>query len=118
MNSLEFLKQYWPFIILVAWFAYKWWNSRKVLALLPQLKSDGAILIDVRSEGEFASANAPGTINIPLQDLGRRIGEVPHLVPIVLCCASGTRSAMASRLLKKKGYPTVYNIGAWTNFLK
>ena len=46
--------QYWPFMALVLWFGYKWWNSRRVVAMLPELKLKGATLVDVRSAGEFA----------------------------------------------------------------
>jgi rhodanese-related sulfurtransferase len=99
------------------WFAYKWWNSRRVIAMLPELRKSGAVFLDVRSAVEFASGNAPGTINIPLPELGSRLAEIPKSSPVVLCCASGTRSGMAKLLLKKNGYPTVYNIGAWSKFL-
>ncbi len=113
----DFLQQYWPMLALVAWFGYKWWNSRRVVALLPALKAKGALLVDVRSAGEFAAANAPGTINIPLGDLGSRLAEIPKTAPVVLCCASGSRSGMAKLMLKKNGYPEVYNVGAWTKLL-
>lgn len=76
------------------------------------------MLIDVRSAAEFANGNAPGTINIPLQQLGSRLNEIPKNSPVVLCCASGTRSGMAKLLLKKNGYQQVLNIGVWANFLK
>ena len=112
-----FLKNYWPMILISSWFAYKWWNSRRIISMLPQLKQRGAILIDVRSPAEFASGNAPGTINIPLNDLNARFKEVPSSSPIVLCCASGTRSGMAKMIFKKNGYKEVYNIGPWTKFL-
>jgi rhodanese-related sulfurtransferase len=102
---------------LALWFAYKWWNSKRIVALLPELKKNGAIFVDVRSAAEFAQANAPGTVNIPLQELGSRLGELPKSSPVVLCCASGTRSGMAKLLLKKNGYRDVYNIGAWSKFL-
>jgi rhodanese-related sulfurtransferase len=85
--------------------------------MLPELKNEGAMFIDVRSPGEFANGNAPGTINIPLQELGSRLNEIPKSSPVVLCCASGTRSGMAKLLLKKNGYPKVHNIGTWTKFL-
>jgi phage shock protein E len=114
---MEFFRNYWPLILLSSWFTYKWWNTQKVRKLLPQLKSKGALFIDVRSEGEFSSAHAPGTINIPLQSLGNRLSEIPKSAPVVLCCASGTRSGMARMLLKKNGYKDVYNIGTWTKFL-
>jgi rhodanese-related sulfurtransferase len=118
MDLQVLLEKYWPFVALVLWFAYKWWNSKRVLAMLPELKKQGACLVDVRSAAEFASGNAPGTINIPLQELGSRLTEIPKSAPVVLCCASGTRSGMAKMMLKKNGYERVYNIGTWSKFLK
>ncbi|MEY4735715.1 MAG: hypothetical protein RL302_34 [Pseudomonadota bacterium] len=115
---MEFLKQYWPFLALALWFGYKWWNSKRVVAMLPELRKSGATLVDVRSAAEFANGNALGTINIPLSELGNRLDEMPKSSPVVLCCASGTRSGMAKLLLKKNGYQQVYNIGTWTQFLK
>jgi rhodanese-related sulfurtransferase len=115
---MEFLKNYWPIMALALWFGYKWWNARRVVAMLPTLKLQGATLVDVRSVSEFAHANAPGTLNIPLQELGSRLAEIPRTSPVVLACASGTRSGMARMLLKKHGYQNVHNIGVWANFLK
>lgn len=117
MDFLDLFQRYWPFMALALWFAYKWWNSKKVIAMLPELRKNGATFVDVRSAGEFASGNAPGTINIPLQELGSRLGEIPRSAPVVLCCASGTRSGMAKLLLKKNGYLNVYNIGTWSKLL-
>jgi phage shock protein E len=117
MDLLGSLEKYWPFMAVALWFAYKWWNSKRVIAMLPELKKNGAILVDVRSAEEFANGNAPGTINIPLQELGSRLGEIPRSSPVVLCCASGTRSGMAKLMLKTKGYPNVYNIGTWNKLL-
>ena len=117
MNLQVFIEQYWPMLALVAWFGYKRWNSRRVLAMLPDLKKEGALLVDVRSEAEFAGASAPGTVNIPLQELGSRLAEIPKSAPVVLCCASGTRSGMAKMVLKKNGYQRVYNIGTWSKLL-
>ena len=117
MNVSDLISQSWPFIAVVLWFAYKWWNSKKVVAMLPDLKKQGALFVDVRSAGEFASGNAPGTVNIPLNELGNRLGEIPKSSPIVLCCASGTRSGMAKLLLQKNGYQNVHNIGTWSKLL-
>lgn len=117
MSFTDFFEQYWPFLALGIWFAYKWWNSKRVIAMLPELKKKGALLIDVRSAGEFAYGNASGTVNIPLQELGGRLGEIPKCSPVVLCCASGTRSGMAKLLLMKNGYRNVHNIGTWSKFL-
>lgn len=117
MDMQSFLTNYGPLVAIGLWFGYKWWNSKRVVAMLPALKASGAIFVDVRTAAEFASANAPGTINIPLQEFGNRFGELPKSSPVVLCCASGTRSGMAKMMLKKKGYQEVYNIGKWSRFL-
>jgi len=117
MDSLDFFEKYWPLLALGLWLACKWWNSRRVIAMLPELKKSGAIFVDVRSAGEFADGNAPGTINIPLNELGSRLREIPKSSPVVLCCASGTRSGMAKLLLRSKGYRKVYNIGTWSKLL-
>ncbi|NDP40782.1 MAG: rhodanese-like domain-containing protein [Rhodoferax sp.] len=117
MNFPDLFEKYWPVLALGLWFAYRWWNSKRVIAMLPELKKSGAIFVDVRSAAEFANGNAPGTINIPLQELGSRLGEIPKSSPVVLCCASGTRSGMAKLMLRKNGYRKVYNIGAWSKFL-
>lgn len=115
---MEMLKSYWPFVLLSLWITYKWWNSKKIVAMLPQLQQQGALFIDVRTADEFASGSAPGTVNIPLQELNNRLNEIPKsATAIVLCCASGTRSGMAKMLLKKNGYKNIYNIGTWTKFL-
>lgn len=118
MDIAGFAKQYWPLMALALWFGYKWWNARRVMAMLPALRNSGATLVDVRSAAEFASGSAPGTINIPLQELGSRLGEIPRTAPVVLCCASGTRSGMAKMMLRKHGYQKVFNIGTWSNLLR
>lgn len=115
---MDILKNYWPLMALALWFGYRWWNSRRVVALLSSLKQQGATLVDVRSMAEFAQASAPGTLNIPLQELGARLAEIPRNAPVVLACASGTRSGMVKMLLKKHGYAKVYNLGVWAHFLK
>jgi len=117
MDLTTAFKQYWPLVALALWFGYKWWNARKVAGLLPELKQRGATLVDVRSAAEFASGHAPGTLNIPLRELGSRLGEIPRSSPVVLCCASGTRSGMAKMVLLKNGYSDIYNIGTWRKFL-
>lgn len=111
------LNQYWPLLALAVWLGYKWWNTRRVTAKLPQLRQAGAAFVDVRSSQEFAQGHAPGTVNIPLQQLGGRLAEIPRSAPVVVCCASGTRSGMARMLLKKNGFNAVYNAGPWTKLI-
>ena len=118
MDMVDFFKQYWPLLALMAWFGYKWWRARRVMAMLPELKRRGATLVDVRSLAEFAAGSAPGTINVPLQELGSRLSEIPKDAPVVVACASGTRSGMARMALKRQGYREVYNLGTWRNFMR
>jgi phage shock protein E len=73
----------------------------------------GARLIDVRTAEEFESGHIPGAVNIPVQELERRLNEVKaNGQPIVLYCRSGARSASAAQILKRSGYPEVHDLGA------
>lgn len=70
-------------------------------------------IIDVRTPDEFSYGNVPGSINIPLQEIQQRLDEVKSLPqPIVLCCASGMRSAQATLFLKSIGIECE-NGGSW-----
>ena len=84
MSLQQTFEQYWPLGALAMWWGYKWWKSRRVVAMLPELKNQGALFVDVRSAGEYASACAPCTINIPLPELGRRLAEIPKSAPVVV----------------------------------
>lgn len=60
-------------------------------------------IIDVRSREEFAKGSIPHAINIPLEEITRRIGELSKDKPIVLMCSTGSRAEMAYDLLKNSG---------------
>ena len=113
----DLIRQYWPFALLAGWLGYKWLRARRLRNVLPALRQQGAALVDVRSQAEFAAASAPGCVNIPLPELKSRLAEISRDVPVVLCCASGTRSGMAAALLRSSGYTQVHNAGAWRNLL-
>jgi phage shock protein E len=117
-HSMEFLRNYWPLVLLTLYFIYKQYQSFKVKKMLPILRNEGAVMIDVRSEGEFQSGHAPETINMPLNTLSSSLKSLPKDKPIVVCCASGTRSAMARKVLQKNGFEKTYNVGSWTALLK
>ncbi len=73
----------------------------------------GAVIVDVRSELEYRQGHVKGSVNIPLDNIN---GEVDRLKkmnkPILLCCASGMRSASATATLKSKGIDCL-NGGSW-----
>jgi rhodanese-related sulfurtransferase len=75
--------------------------------LLERLNSGEApLLVDVRTPGEFESGHVPGAINIPLQDLQRRLRELrPYRdTELVLYCETGVRAGHAGRLLEQQGF--------------
>ena len=59
-------------------------------------------LLDVRSKSEFAAGSIPGAINIPVDELRERIGEVPTHDVLVLCQV-GQRGHTATLLLNELG---------------
>ena len=71
----------------------------------------GATVVDVRSEAEFRGGGFRGAINVPLQALSGALHRIPKDRPVVVYCASGARSAMAVRILRKAGYADVSNAG-------
>lgn len=68
------------------------------------------ILIDVRSPHEFQSGHIPTAVNIPVHDLGNRIGELANDKTIFIYCQSGMRSRQAGRILSKHGFTDIINL--------
>ncbi len=79
-----------------------------------ELVNQGALIIDVRSKGEYSTGHIQGSVNIPLDQLMNNLGKLKDKNrTIITCCASGMRSASAKGILTSKGYSSVYNGGAW-----
>jgi phage shock protein E len=80
--------------------------------------AEGAQLVDVRSSSEYRSGHIEGAVNIPVQELPTRVGELGRdkARPIVLYCQSGSRSAHAKRLLEQAGFAKVGNLGAMSRW--
>ncbi|MFD1721533.1 FAD-dependent oxidoreductase [Amnibacterium endophyticum] len=70
---------------------------------LPGLLADGWTLVDVRSPGEFARGAIPGAVNLPLDELRARHGELPA-DRVVVHCQVGQRGFTAARLLGQLGH--------------
>ena len=64
---------------------------------------DDVVLLDVRTEGEYANGHFDGTINIPLDSLRDRIGEIDPAKKYYVNCHSGLRSYLACRILAQNG---------------
>jgi rhodanese-related sulfurtransferase len=79
-----------------------------------ELVKQGAIIIDVRSKGEYAGGHINCSVNIPVDQIGSHIVKLKSKnIPIITCCASGMRSASAKRILNSNGLSEVYNGGPW-----
>ncbi|MBN8698762.1 MAG: rhodanese-like domain-containing protein [Chitinophagales bacterium] len=76
----------------------------------------GAVIVDVRSRGEYAGGHIKGSLNIPLDQLQGNLSKLKDKnKPVITCCASGMRSASARAILKSNGYSEVYNGGGWAS---
>ena len=80
---------------------------------LSQKMREGAVILDVRSPGEYAGGHAKGSKNIPLGNIGAKVDTIKKWnKPVITCCASGMRSGSAASILKKNGVDA-YNGGSW-----
>jgi sulfur-carrier protein adenylyltransferase/sulfurtransferase len=84
------------------------------------LEKPGTVLLDVREGDEWRQGHIPQAIGIPRGFLELRVEEkVPdHKTPVILQCASGTRSLLAARSLRELGYENVYNLTGGFNAWK
>lgn len=79
------------------------------------LKEQGAIVIDVRTPGEFKGGHIQGSTNVPLGQIRKKAEKIKKLnKPVILCCASGMRSGQATSVLKSHGVDA-YNGGGWSS---
>lgn len=79
--------------------------------ILDMIKS-GAKIVDVRTMEEFEDEHYPNAICIPVNELQARMSELgDKTTPIVVYCASGSRSGYAARVLSMAGFKKVVNAG-------
>ena len=71
-----------------------------------------AVVVDVREQGEYAAGHITGSRHIPQGQLESRLKELDKVKsrPIIVTCATGSRSRAAAALLEKQGYAEVYNL--------
>ena len=74
------------------------------------------IIVDVRSEGEYASGAIDGALNYPLKDLPGTLLDMGVELDeeVIVYCRSGRRSAQAKTLLKEAGFQLVFDGGPMT----
>jgi len=87
------------------------WDQPILLEDAHRLIDEGALLVDVREEDEFAQGHLPNAINVPLDEVVLHL-ETFQQKPALMYCQSGTRCQQAVSRLKRHGVNRVYNLGA------
>ena len=76
------------------------------------LKEENAVLLDVRTNEEYADGHIEGSINLPIGEIDRAGTVIADKdAPVYVCCRSGKRSERAAAYLKGNGYTKVNDIG-------
>lgn len=107
------------FALLVIWQLSRMFIGKVAPEKAKALVQGGAKLVDVRTPAEHASGHIPGSINIPLNEVGARLKDFGDKArPVIVYCASGVRSASAAKALKGAGFTDVHDLGSvsrWPN---
>ncbi len=83
-------------------------SAKDAKALLD--KNKNVYLLDVRTPQENSQGRLPGTVLIPINEIERRVAEVPRTKTIMVYCAVGSRSKPVAEFLSRNGYKEVYNM--------
>jgi hydroxyacylglutathione hydrolase len=90
--------------------------------LASRVQEDGTVIVDVRGRSEYQREHAVGALHIPLGFLPQNLGDIPRDDMVVLQCASGYRSAIATSLLRAYGFDNVVNltdgVETWSRLLE
>jgi len=85
------------------------------MKLEKMIRENAGTIVDVRTAAEFLGSHAANSINVPLHEISKRMEELQKLkTPLVLCCASGGRSAQATFLLSQHNIEC-FDAGSWIN---
>jgi rhodanese-related sulfurtransferase len=86
---------------------YKNVTSAEAKTLLGQ---GGVFLLDVRTPQEYQQAHLEGAVLIPIDQVEKRLGEIPRNKPILVYCAVGARSKPVAGFLAEKGFKNIYHM--------
>lgn len=88
------------------------------LAATRLINDQGAVLVDVRSGDEFGKGHLPQARNIPVDDIAKRVGELPASKPLIIYCSTGKRAGKAATALRAAGRDQVFvldgGLDGWT----
>lgn len=101
-------------ILLLLFIFYKIYQRTAIDGRLDLLIAKGAVILDVRTPGEFDDGHIDGAVNIPLSRLRSEYKQLDTGRAYITCCSHGLRSVKAVSILKERGFKKVYNGGPWT----
>ena len=104
-----------PLGVAVALLGWRWVHALRIRRAIAGLRDAGTTVIDVRSPAEFAGGHVAGSLNIPLGSLAAAPLDADAGRWLIVCCASGARSAVAKGILRRRGFSKVVNGGSWGN---
>ena len=108
MNKLSIVAGIWWVLSSAAFAAsYKDVTSVEAKKLLDK---GGVFLLDVRTPQEFQQARLQGAVLIPVDQVEKRLGEIPRNKPVMVYCAVGSRSRPVADFLGQKGFRTLYHM--------
>ncbi|WP_210150703.1 rhodanese-like domain-containing protein [Chryseobacterium scophthalmum] len=105
-------------IILLVYVIYRVYRYQTLDDGLNTLIEKGAVILDVRTEKEFATGHIPGSQNISLGTIRERYTELDTTKTYITVCSHGLRSVKVESILKERGFKKVYNGGAWSDLQK
>ncbi|MDK2866991.1 MAG: hypothetical protein PWP51_1121 [Clostridiales bacterium] len=104
-------------VTIVLYMLYQKWSTRNIkmvtgteLESMLSKNKKGFQLIDVRTPEEYSQHHVKGFKNIPLDQIRSRLKEITSDKPVVVMCASGSRSIKACKVLSKVGMTDVINL--------
>ena len=102
-------------VFVLFYIIYKTYSISSLDKGLGKKISEGAVILDVRTNMEFETGHIPNCTNIALSKL--RTEEIPFdkKQVIITYCSHGLRSIKAVSILKARGFKHVYNGGAWSD---
>lgn len=70
----------------------------------------GMVLLDIRTDKEYAQGHIPGAVHVPLADIGDKVKKLKKDKEVVVYCRSGNQSIWAIKRLMGMGYKNLYNL--------
>lgn len=105
-------------IVLTVYVVYRIYRYQTLENGLDKLIKNGAVILDVRTEKEYAMGHINGSLNISLGEIRERYVELDQNKTYITVCSHGLRSVKVEHILKEKGFKKVYNGGAWSDLQK